>query len=205
MTTPAPYTLTRIPVDDLRHLAEDASITYHWSDHPRDYDNDGETGWTYWEAGICPACQHPTDGNGQCTTEDCDNGGEHLDHSHGLTLDGPVTSAYWPFDDHAIADPVEDARKIADLPLCIVKVDDTYGLALTGGGMDLSWEIAEAFTRLGMYPPLDVCSLPAMGNDPDSPRTRYIIDACRTTLTHTISRLQSTLAMVDDLPTRLRH
>jgi hypothetical protein len=53
------------------------------------------------------------------------------------------------------------AAKLDGLPLCAVELDGDYGLALTGGGMDLSWEIAEAHLRLGYRVPTWV-NLPAM-------------------------------------------
>lgn len=53
------------------------------------------------------------------------------------------------------------ARELDGLPLCAVELDGDYGLALTGGGMDLSWEIAEAHLRLGYRVPTWV-DLPAM-------------------------------------------
>jgi hypothetical protein len=62
----------------------------------------------------------------------------------------------------------DDASKLDDLPLCIVEFDtDTYGLALTGGGMDLSWEICEAFMRLRFLPPVHF-EPPAMAGKPDN-------------------------------------
>lgn len=48
------------------------------------------------------------------------------------------------------------AALIADYPLCVVEIEelDVIGLALTGGGMDLSWEICGAYIALGFYPPV---------------------------------------------------
>jgi hypothetical protein len=59
----------------------------------------------------------------------------------------------------------EAAHALRGLPLCIIERLDGegYELALTGGGMDLSWEICEAFVRLGFLPPVHFCDLPDMG------------------------------------------
>lgn len=80
--------------------------------------------------------------------------------------EGPMMSSYWPVRDDATDLDEDDlcrmAAKIAHLPLCVVYVDGTVGLALTGGGMDLSWEIAEAFIRIGYYPPTGLGTLPQM-------------------------------------------
>lgn len=53
------------------------------------------------------------------------------------------------------------AAKLDGLPLCAVELDGDYGLALTGGGMDLGWEVAEAHLRLGYRVPTWI-DLPAM-------------------------------------------
>lgn len=77
--------------------------------------------------------------------------------------EGPMMAWYWAVEDDADSFDedrlAELAGLIKDLPLCVVWIDGTLGLALTGGGMDLSWEIAEAFIRLGWYPPSSL-SLP---------------------------------------------
>jgi hypothetical protein len=74
-----------------------------------------------------------------------------------------------------------DAQAIINLPLCIVNLveEGETGLALTGGGMDLSWEICEAYIRLGYLPPLHFCELPRMAGRGTSARDRTIIRACK--------------------------
>jgi hypothetical protein len=57
--------------------------------------------------------------------------------------------------------------------------DDKYALALTGGGMDLSWEICESFINLGYLPPAHFCDLPRMaGKSMDDESNRKIVLAC---------------------------
>ena len=70
---------------------------------------------------------------------------------------------YYPVD----LDDLDDAAKtIVDTPLCAVSVGGQTGLALTGGGMDLSWEICEAFLLLGFAPPAHFArNLPRMGRE----------------------------------------
>ena len=54
-----------------------------------------------------------------------------------------------------------------------------YFLALTGGGMDLSWEICESYINLGYLPPVHFCELPRMaGKDMTSRANRRIVKAC---------------------------
>jgi hypothetical protein len=81
-------------------------------------------------------------------------------------VEGPMMNYAYPVTSEVDADvSAQWAVRIAGLPLCVVELDGYTGLALTGGGTDLSWEIAEAFIRIGYYPPLGVCSdLPAMAD-----------------------------------------
>jgi hypothetical protein len=68
--------------------------------------------------------------------------------------EGPMMNYFYPLgfevDDGTAR---KHAWRIRNLPLCMVRVGDVWGMALTGGGMNLSWEICEAFMRLGCLPP----------------------------------------------------
>ena len=113
------------------------------------------------------------------------------------SAEGPMMNSYYPLPDHANFSS-EDAAKLHGLPLCLVNFSDgswrddlqrlcrsdrpDWALALTGGGMDLSWEIAEAHMRLGLLPPLFACRLPRYaGKDMTSPRNAWIIAGCKRT------------------------
>lgn len=98
--------------------------------------------------------------------------------------EGPMMGYYYPLDTHGGGMYDEDelrrmAIALIDLPLCLVEVeesfDTTLALALTGGGMDLSWEIAEGFMRLGYLPPAWITDLPRIGKR-DTLKNRWIID-----------------------------
>lgn len=97
--------------------------------------------------------------------------------------DGPMMSYYYPLPEWGRyglpAD--ETARLLEGSNLCLVQLlnDDEWGLALTGGGMDFSWEICEAFMRLGLLPPFHFCDLPQMADRGRSKRDRWIIAGCR--------------------------
>lgn len=57
--------------------------------------------------------------------------------------------------------------------------NDKYYLALSGGGMDLSWEICRAYILLGYLPPAKFCYLPKFaGMDFKKARNKKVIDAC---------------------------
>ena len=90
----------------------------------------------------------------------------------------PMMNYYYPLY-HRDSFDEEDAKKLNHLPLCIVYFTESeeYALALTGGGMDLSWQICEAHIRLGYYPPVHF-RLPRMAGKEASPRNLGIVDAC---------------------------
>jgi len=75
---------------------------------------------------------------------------------------------------------IQIAKELArTVPLCLVTQNGEYGLALTGGGMDLSWEICEAYIRCGYLPPLHFCKLPRLAGQRLTPTKRKIIACCR--------------------------
>jgi hypothetical protein len=172
-------TIERVAVEDLRRYALNSTVGFSWDiEQSEEYASEGT--WTFWESVECSECEQPTDGEGACQNEDCERYGECMGAEAGR--EGPMMNYYYPFEEPRWFDPTEDAKLIADLPLCIVRVHDTYGLALTGGGMNLSWEIVEAFTRLGMLPPTDHVDLPRMAGFKRDERTSYLIAACRRAL-----------------------
>lgn len=81
--------------------------------------------------------------------------------------DGPMMNFLYPVAEEDESTARDWAYAIRDLPLCVVEVDGRHGLALTGGGMNLSWEIARAFVAIGYRPPVDVVSLPRMVDHTD--------------------------------------
>lgn len=76
------------------------------------------------------------------------------------TFEGPMMNAWHACGD--IRDPRAAAKALDGLPLCLVYVDGGYGIAMTGGGMDMSWYLVEGFCRLGFVPPA-YFRLPIMG------------------------------------------
>lgn len=96
-------------------------------------------------------------------------------------------------------DPDRAALLIADLPLCLIYMNDDYYLALTGGGMDLSWEIAEAYMRLGHLPPAHFANLPRYAGMPLDNRRRWILRGMRASLQIQIRRASADLSRLRDL------
>lgn len=147
---------------------------------------DGD-GWQSFEGLTCDGCGkvHSVPlGDHECrdiyseTTEEIDGEEVEVPNTcrHGVLSEGPMMSSWYPV---KLDDPREAAKLLVHLPLCTVEFEDgTTGLALTGGGMDLSWEICEAFVLLGYYPPLHFCELPAMSGRAKSDKDKAIIAAC---------------------------
>lgn len=87
---------------------------------------------------------------------------------------------------------VPDDWKKKLVSMTIVEVDDEYFLALTGGGMDMSWQICETYINLGYYPPTHFCQLPHMAGWSENEKDRYIIECCNESLEVAISWLKQT-------------
>ncbi len=141
------------------------------NEKPRDYDWSQGWGehWDFNEAVEC-SCGSILTASGHSECEKCESE---------VLADGPMMNYFYPCDRITF----DDAEKLKDLPLCIVCLDnEEYGLALTGGGMDLSWEICEAYILLGYLPPIHFCDLPAMAGKKLNARNKRIIAACRRSL-----------------------
>lgn len=95
---------------------------------------------------------------------------------HVSQAEGPMMNYFYPVDIKSCEDA---AKLLADSCLCVVEMrDGTTGLALTGGGMDLSWEICAAFIKIGFLPPVHFADLPSMGGKTLTKENRLIVAAC---------------------------
>ncbi len=72
--------------------------------------------------------------------------------------------------------------KLNNMTIIYDMEDEIYWLALTGGGMDFSWEICETYIALGMYPPVAFCELPGMAGRGKTYGDKIIIEACKKSL-----------------------
>jgi hypothetical protein len=97
---------------------------------------------------------------------------------------------------------------LADLPLCVITLpnaiegEDTF-LALTGGGMDTSWYIVEAYVRLGYLPPV-YFSLPSFAGTSLTPQREMIIEACKESQRVAARSAKHALARLHELEQDLR-
>lgn len=82
----------------------------------------------------------------------------------------------------------------ANLPVVVVIVDDEPVIALSGGGMDLSWQICEAYIRLGFYPPFHF-ELPRMAGYCNEP----VVEACEATAKVVLSDAQRRIKTLQNL------
>jgi len=149
---------------------ETKPIDYRWNEHEVGSD---EGNYNYFEFVECLGCQKDmlaVDGlveeHGKC------------DWHQGYP---PAMNYYYPLPPRVCTDVARAARRIKHLPLVLVQFDgddDQWGLALTGGGMDMAWEICEAFMRLGLLPPTHF-ELPAMCGRGSSSTDRWILRAYR--------------------------
>jgi hypothetical protein len=71
---------------------------------------------------------------------------------------------------------------IANLPLAIVEIEEIKYLALTGCGMDLSWEICDGYMRLGYLPPAHFVDLPEFAGKKLRSRERWVMAGMRRSL-----------------------
>jgi hypothetical protein len=91
----------------------------------------------------------------------------------------PMMNYYYPLPNFSM-DPAK-AQAILHRDggaVCVVLVGDEPALALTGGGMDMSWDICEAFILLNYYPPFRFTDLPKFAGEKLTPKNKRVIDAC---------------------------
>lgn len=92
----------------------------------------------------------------------------------------PMMNYYYPLDKLG-GDLHRQNIKLQHLPVCVVRVNGDAALALTGGGMDLTWKICEAFMRLGYFPPFHFArDLPLLaGMKMSNPVTAWVWKGCK--------------------------
>ena len=118
----------------------------------------------------CEKCK----GTGEIETDDL----YYESYDHMWESNQPMMNYYYPLPDSMNFDS-DDAKKIEGLNLCLVYFMDREErvLALTGGGMDLSWDICAAYIQLGFYPPVHF-RLPNFAGMENSEHRNRIINAC---------------------------
>ena len=148
--------------------------------------------WDYFAASRCEKCGEIVVGRGDEQHCDLDSDSE-CDGWIPLN-EGPMMSYYYPLPQYD-GDCTDAAKLLVDLPLVVVEFQDSgdKALALSGGGMDLSWQICEAYMLLGYLPPVHFCDLPEMAGRGQSAKDRWIIAGCRRSLQGAKHRAGSSL------------
>ena len=181
---------------DVSHLwASAIDVTPRHFDFGAGY---GDT-WTSTEAGSCGECDEKLlVPNGESEHRDVD---PESDCRGFVSGSGPMMNFLY-----GLAEMPDDAtivEALADLPLCIVTLpdaidgEDTF-LALTGGGMNMSWFIIEAYVRLGYLPPA-YFSPPAFVGMRLTDERRLLLEACRETQRRVVSGAERALEELDRL------
>jgi len=84
-----------------------------------------------------------------------------------LTAEGPMMNYFYPLPKY-IGTAHKLAEEIGAVCLCAVDHPELgMGLALTGGGMDLSWEICAGYVAAGYLPPTHFSNLPVFAQELD--------------------------------------
>lgn len=98
----------------------------------------------------------------------------------------PAMSYHWPVRlprdacEAATAQAVLDCGSVA----LIAWNDGGHSIVLTGGGMDLSWDICAAYVACGQLPPVALSGLPALaGHKPDQSVVAAMIRSCEAVAT----------------------
>lgn len=155
--------------------------------------------WDFYSATTCDECGEVI--VGAFTDE------KHCDINDEVVCDGnvstyrPMMNYYYPLpDDDNLKEKV---KNLVHSPLCLVEFinDDApyqYALALTGGGMDMSWAICEAFILMGFYPPIHFVCLPVMTDRGKSEEDRMIIEACKGSLQAEKQSIESDLKYLEE-------
>lgn len=116
----------------------------------------------------------------------------------GMSVDGPGMMYFMPCH---VADGERSAVALVDLAVVPVAINGETGLALSGGGQDMSWDICAAYIALGQLPPVHYArDLPRFaGIEPLNTAHRFILDACKESLRQGAARLTYDLENLTEL------
>ena len=118
----------------------------------------------------------------------------------------PMMNYRYPLPDfhHKIGKMSEEEIKRAlddagNITLIFDDKNEEYYLALTGAGMDFSWDIVQAYINLGYYPPTHFCDLPKMAGMELTPKREKSLQACRNSLIGMRHRVENGLDRLDSI------
>ena len=164
-------------------------IRVDWSDNNQDYDR-----YSFYEAHTCEECGRLVVTSYVGEIQHCDVYGENTNCTGYLYPEGAMMNYAYPISTERVGSIESAALLIADLPLCLAEWEGSEFLALTGGGMDLSWEICAAYMRLGFLPPVHFSDLPQYAGMTLNRHSRWILAGMRQSIKIQMRWLNSDLA-----------
>lgn len=94
----------------------------------------------------------------------------------------PMMNYYYPIKLDRVNSSEEGAHILDKFGgnICLVYFTESedYAMALTGGGMDLSWDICEGYMLLGYLPPIHFCDLPNFAGMKLTAKNKWILNGC---------------------------
>lgn len=173
-------------------------------------DENSPATFSYWQRGECTQCGLPTIEENGCASHYTEADDDYEDDSEPEEIPEECTNdpeaAGGPMMNYAYELPYFSGEHlfgaleaIKDLPLCLVQWNGQYWLALTGGGMDLSWEICEAYIALGYLPPVAFAELPSMAGRGESKPDRETIKYCKESFEVVRDRSKQALARMKSI------
>lgn len=192
------------PRDGVRKLygefIDESPMDMDWSEFYQDEDSYDYN--TITSGGTCEECGAVLAGSpGEYRHNDLN---EDSDCRGYIMLDVPMMNYAYPISTDRVGGVTDAAKAIHNLNLCIVEYDGNEYMALTGGGMDFSWEIAEAYMRLGYLPPLHFANLPQMAGKRLDWVNRWIIAGFRQAIRIRTRRARYDLERLAELSKRMK-
>lgn len=90
----------------------------------------------------------------------------------------PMMNYYYPVNLGDVPEKIQGRLHLYGGSCVLVMLDENPVLVLTGGGMDMTWDIVWAYVLCGNLPPTHFCRLPWQG-EKMSLENRLIIEACK--------------------------
>jgi len=110
----------------------------------------------------------------------------------------PMMCYYYPLP--GLRYTVHEAQmRVLNTACVVATVGGEPVLALGGGGMDLTWDIIEAYVLLGLMPPLHFCNPPYTLDQMHPTKRALLLNACRASLYFAQRICEQDLRAVDQL------
>jgi hypothetical protein len=159
--------------------------------NPVSFDFNDRCDWEFFSAVTCAECKHTY------VTEYYESYCPKCDNTN--YDDGPLYNYIYPINFRVVGGEEKAALAIKNTGLLIIKTGDEYYMALGGAGMNMSWEICEAYMLLGFLPPTHFAKLPDLAGLRKNARVKWILAGVRRSLRLSRLWLASSLYHVNHL------